>query len=246
MASRSARSITADPYYLPRGYYYSPSICIEAGVLHGYLFCRPAYGHYYFGDYYDPAYVRFGFSPCFGVDVRFGYEPFYVHDRWYYRHDPMWDRRMHEDYEYRRDHVEARPPHTYALAVRWDGGGHGVRVTFGTPVSHMAAGGHGNMHFEHVSQERRQQMVHEQREARQAQAERGRSGGKGPQRRPWRDADQSGAAFGRAAIQARRDATQARRDATQGARCPACRPGPRPPVAIDGPPARVVQQQRQR
>ena len=164
-----------NPYYIPQGYYFSPSICIEAGVLHGYLFCRPAWGHYYFGDYYDPAYVRFGFSPCFGIDVRFGYDPFYVHDRWYYRHDPMWERHQREDYEYRRGHPDARPPHTYALAVRWNGGPGGVRVSFGTPISHMAAGGHGNMRMEHVSQERREQMVREQRETRQAQAQRGRA-----------------------------------------------------------------------
>jgi hypothetical protein len=160
------------PYYMPPGYYFSPSICIEAGVLHGYLFCRPAWGHYYFGDYYDPAFVRFGFYPCFGVSVGIGYEPFYVHDRWYYRHDPMWERRQREDYAYRYGHPEARPPHTYALAVRWNGGPGGVRVSFGTPVSHVAAGGHGAMHFERVSPERRQQMVREQHEVRQVQQQR--------------------------------------------------------------------------
>jgi hypothetical protein len=162
----------AQPYYLRPRYYYSPTICIEAGVLHGYLFCRPHYG-YYFGDYYDPGFVSIGIYPWF--DARVGYEPLFVHDRWYngyYRHDPMWERHVHEDYEYRRGHPEARPPHTYALAVRWDGGGHGARITFATPVARLAVGGGSSMHFERISQDRREQFVRTQREARVAQAER--------------------------------------------------------------------------
>ncbi len=158
----------ANPYFLPRGYYYSPTICIDAGIMHGYLFCRPAYGHYYFGDYYDPGYARLGFYPGFGVDIRIGYDPLYAHDRWYYRHDPMWERHMHEDYAYRREHIGARPPHTYAAAVGWNGGGLRVSFSLGTPMSHVAARGG----FERVSPERRQQYVREQHEVRAVQAER--------------------------------------------------------------------------
>ncbi len=152
----------ANPYYIRPGYVYSPSICIEAGVLHGYLFCGPRWGHYYFGDYYDPGFaVSIGIFPCF--DARLGWDPFYVHDRWYYRHDPMWDRHMHEDYAYRRDHIEGRPPRTYELAIRV--GGHGG-VTFGVgPVSARRG-------FERVPPERREQAMRSQREVRQAQADR--------------------------------------------------------------------------
>ncbi len=159
----------AQPYYLRPRYFYSPTICIEAGVLHGYLFCRPQFG-YYFGDYYDPAFVTIGIYPWF--DARCGYEPLYVHDHWYYRHDPMWDRHLHEDYAYRRVHPEARPPHTYALAVRWNGGGYGAKITFATHVSHYGAGGKSPMHFERISQERREQFVKTQREVRASQVER--------------------------------------------------------------------------
>ena len=82
----------ADPYYLGPRYYYTPSVCIETPVLTGYLFCRPAYGHYYFGDYYDPIYVQVGIYPWYMVHERgFGYEPLFVYDRWYYgRRDPGW------------------------------------------------------------------------------------------------------------------------------------------------------------
>ena len=104
---------------VPR-YYYTPSVCIQTPVLTGYLFCRPAYGHYYFGDYYDPMYVRVGIYPWYAVhERRFGYEPLFVYDRWYYgRRDPGWEMRMHRDYEYRVAHIDARPPHTYAAALQ--------------------------------------------------------------------------------------------------------------------------------
>ncbi len=57
----------ADAYYVGPAYHYTPSVCIETPVLTGYLFCRPAYGHYYFGDYYDPMYVQAGIYPWYVV-----------------------------------------------------------------------------------------------------------------------------------------------------------------------------------
>ena len=83
----------ANAYYVAPTYYYTPSVCIETPVLTGYLFCRPAYGHYYFGDYYDPMYVRVGIYPWYAVhEGRYGYEPLFVYDRWYYgRRDPGWE-----------------------------------------------------------------------------------------------------------------------------------------------------------
>ena len=99
-----------------------PSVCIQTPVLTGYLFCRPAYCHYYFGDYYDPMYVGVGIYPWYMVHERhYGYEPLFVYDRWYYgRNDPGWAMGLHRDYEYRVAHFDARPPHTYAAAVSLD------------------------------------------------------------------------------------------------------------------------------
>ena len=72
----------ATPVYVQPGYYYSPAVCIDTPVLTGCLFCRPAYCHYYFGDYYDASYVRIGIYPRFSpVFVRIGYDPCFVYWR---------------------------------------------------------------------------------------------------------------------------------------------------------------------
>ncbi len=156
-----------NPYYIPASYYYSPTVCIDTPVLSGYLFCRPAYCHYYFGDYYDPMYVGIGIYPWYGV--RGGYEPLFVYDRWYYgRRDPGWEMRMRGDYAYRVAHVDARPPHTYAAAMRLDIGGGGVRFTLAAPIGRVAARGG----FERISDQRRGQIVRDQREMRAVQNDR--------------------------------------------------------------------------
>ena len=163
----------ANPYEIAPAYSYSPSVCIETPVLTGYLFCRPAYGHYYFGDYYDPMYARVGIYPWYAVhEGRFGYEPLFVYDRWYYgRRDPGWELRIRSDYAYRVAHFEARPPHTYAAAVGISIRTPGLSVTLAVPIGHVAARG-GAMHFEHLSAERREQFVREQHEIRHVEAER--------------------------------------------------------------------------
>jgi len=164
----------ANAYHVGPAYYYTPSVCIETPVLTGYLFCRPAYSHYYFGDYYDPMYVQVGIYPWYAVhERRYGYEPLFVYDRWYYgRRDPGWEMGLHRDYEYRVTHVDARPPHTYAAAMRIDVGRAGVKFTLAAPISHVAAAGGGAMRFEHISAERREQFVKAQHELRQIQDDR--------------------------------------------------------------------------
>ena len=136
------------PVYTQAGYYYTPSVCIQTSVLNDYLFCRPAYCHYYFGDYYGPQYASIGIYPWFAVGVRIGYEPCFVHDRWYYgRHDPHWEANLRVNYNYRVAHVEARPPRTWEASLRV---GPGAQVAvMGAPLNHYAAVGscplpHGN------------------------------------------------------------------------------------------------------
>ena len=77
---------------------YRPAICLDAGVFSVSLFCRPAYGHYYFGDYYDDRYVAFGIQPYFYYNSgRLGYDPLFGYYRWYHV-DHMgerdWDRHL--------------------------------------------------------------------------------------------------------------------------------------------------------
>lgn len=45
------------------GFVFSPGICVDLGMLRLNLFAYPRYRHYYFGDYYDDAYLRVGIYP---------------------------------------------------------------------------------------------------------------------------------------------------------------------------------------
>ena len=57
------RGVLFAPVYINRavdtrpGYVYSPTIIIDGDVMTEHFFVRPAYGHYYFGDYYATSYV---------------------------------------------------------------------------------------------------------------------------------------------------------------------------------------------
>lgn len=103
--------------YTRPNFRYVPAVLIDVPVVFYHLFCRPAHNHYYFGDYYDPRYRKVGIQPWFDLyQSRVAYEPFYVYNRWYFRHhEPQrdWSQRIRRWYDYRVRHPDARPPHTY-------------------------------------------------------------------------------------------------------------------------------------
>jgi hypothetical protein len=68
---------------------YTPAYAIADGIVLGALFIQPAYCHYYFGNYYGPAYVSLGFQSCF-VYSRTCYEPIVAYQVWTYRNNPGW------------------------------------------------------------------------------------------------------------------------------------------------------------
>lgn len=107
------------PVYRRPGYYYSPSIVIDIGVIAAFLFVRPSSRHYYYGDYYDNRYQERGFSPWYSNQTtRYGGDPIYAHYRLQQlRQRPDWDTHVVEQYRYRREHVAARPPQTLALQI---------------------------------------------------------------------------------------------------------------------------------
>ena len=159
----------SSPIYMQAGYAYTPSVCIQTAMLNDYLFCRPAYGHYYFGDYYDPRYVQIGIYPWFSVESRrVGYEPTFVYDRWYYgRRDPRWEANLRVQYDYRVAHLDARPPHVYSVALEGRGG-----IVLGTPLARISIGAKAPFHMEAVSAERREQYRAMGGQLRQVQTER--------------------------------------------------------------------------
>ena len=48
--------VTIDPAVITVGYVYTPAYAVTDTLVVDSLFVRPAYCHYYFGDYYEPRY----------------------------------------------------------------------------------------------------------------------------------------------------------------------------------------------
>jgi WXXGXW repeat (2 copies) len=115
------RGVLFAPVYFPRhiyerpGFSYGLSIAVDIGNLEFGLFTRPRYSHYYFGDYYDSAYIGIGIFPWYESERRHTwYDPIYVHDRWrHHRNEPRWEERERQEYERRRADKALRPPRTY-------------------------------------------------------------------------------------------------------------------------------------
>ncbi len=183
----------SQPLYAQPAFVYTPSVGLVAAGLLANLFVRPTYGHYYFGDFYAGAYFSVGIFPAYSYHMsRYGYDPIYAHA---YAinivRNPRWAEEMHDAYRFRRDHVEARPPHTWAQQTTIIRNTTIVNVTnvhvtnnvrevaMAAPMSRLAAeanaGGPGGMRFERVDAAHRQAAVaqaaqlHQFREARAAE-----------------------------------------------------------------------------
>jgi hypothetical protein len=154
--------------YAQRGYRYSPTIAIDLGVFSDHLFLRPSYHHYYFGDYYAPSYSRVGFYASFSFHSgRHGYDPIYSHQRWEHRSDRDWDRHRTTTYEYRRDHENARPPHTWTAQRSINPGTVAARenrVMVAAPISQLAKRTDSPVRFQPVAQQEREQLSQRSRE----------------------------------------------------------------------------------
>ncbi|MGE3818927.1 MAG: hypothetical protein AB7I30_05785, partial [Isosphaeraceae bacterium] len=98
----------------------TPTISLVATALISSLFVRPSSNQYYFGDFYAAEYSTAGIYPWFAFQqTRVGFDPVFAHySTTIIRRDPGWLGRVREDYQYRREHPEARPPHTYVEMTR--------------------------------------------------------------------------------------------------------------------------------
>jgi hypothetical protein len=119
--SLERRGMLFAPVYFPRGMHiragftFSPSIVISLGLLQVNLFTCPRYSHYYFGDYYDDAFISIGIFPRFECErIHTWYDPIYVYDRWSNRRtEPHWQEHERHEYDLRRNDRDLRPPRTY-------------------------------------------------------------------------------------------------------------------------------------
>lgn len=95
------------------GWLYRPSYVVHENFLLAALFVRPSCNHYYFGDYFDPAYDRLGFIPWTGVrHGRAVVDPLFSHYQAQFRAQPTWSRDQGQLYAERRQDPAARPPRT--------------------------------------------------------------------------------------------------------------------------------------
>jgi WXXGXW repeat (2 copies) len=117
------RGVIFAPCYFDYGvcyrpeFYHRPAVCLDIELLTPHFFCRPAYGHYYFGDYYATSYLSIGITPWFNFTYARGAR-FYSCDFAYYechyrRTNPGWSVEIRLGYERCRDNVAFRPAHTY-------------------------------------------------------------------------------------------------------------------------------------
>jgi hypothetical protein len=172
------RGLVFSPVYFARPVaYYRPAICLDVGVLSFSLFCRPAYCHYYFGDYYDDRYVAFGIRPWFYYNSPgHGYDPLFGYYRWYHE-DHMGEREWGHNlvgwHEYYRGHPEMRPPHTLAAErAMMAGGAHGRPMFVAHDVHQMDARAAGGMRMQPVSRAEQAHLAQGARETRNFQQER--------------------------------------------------------------------------
>jgi len=123
------RGVLFTPAYFPPavrvqvGFVFCPGICVDLGMLRLNLFAYPRYRHYYFGDYYDDAYLRVGIYPWFKCQtVHTWYDPLFVYERWHFRRtEPNWAKHQAQEFQRRYAHRDLRPARTYTeLRVQMD------------------------------------------------------------------------------------------------------------------------------
>ena len=97
------------------GFSYCPSVVIDIGLLRASLFAYPRYCHYYFGDYYDDAYLSIGIFPWFDSRRHHTwYDPIYENDRWrHQRTEPRWEEHERDHYNRFRADKNLRPARTF-------------------------------------------------------------------------------------------------------------------------------------
>ena len=177
------RGVLFAPVYFPpelyaqAGYSCSPTIAIDIDVLRDNLFIYPQYCHYYFGDYYDDAYVRIGIFPQFhGERNHTYYDPIYVHERWRYGHDDKrWEDNLRQVYDHRRADKDLRPARTYRemeTRVAKLPEPERRKVELARPLEAMAASKTGPVKYEPLKAEDRTRFTRQATESNQFRDER--------------------------------------------------------------------------
>jgi hypothetical protein len=183
--SLDRRGVLFAPVYFPRsvysrrGFRYSPAVVIDLGALSVSLFTDPRYGHYYFGDYYDDAYVQAGIYPAFECERNHSwYDPIYEHERWRgIRADPKWYEHQQQEFDRRHADKDLRPPRTYnELQAKLPRLSEAQRknVEFAHPLAAVVSDKNTTMKFGQVSADEKQKIVNQAEDLHKFRQERSR------------------------------------------------------------------------
>jgi hypothetical protein len=150
--------------YGRRGFSYSPSVAINLSVFADYLFMRPRYQHYYFGDYYAANYGSAGFYPSYAINSgRLGYDPIFAYDSWQHRQDSGWAQGVAANFLSRRNNEALRPPRT--LAAQQEMGALAVQQAAGkspmvaVPLDDLRTSKDSPLRFQSVDQTEKQKLA---------------------------------------------------------------------------------------
>jgi len=93
----------------PAGWYYRPSYVLQPQPLLAAMFARPAFGHYYFGDYFGQTYRQAGYVPWIDYHVaRNVPNPNVAYYHWRHDRDLLVD--LRQTYKLREEGRAPRPP----------------------------------------------------------------------------------------------------------------------------------------
>lgn len=82
--------VYVDAAVIGPGFVYTPTYVVPSTVVVDAFWVRPAYCHYYFGDYYGGAYAGFGFTSGAVFYSRGYYDPVFVYAVYEHRAEPRW------------------------------------------------------------------------------------------------------------------------------------------------------------
>ena len=165
--------------YLRPGFAYQPTVIIDTGSLVITLFGRPAYSHYYFGDYYDARYARQGIYPWYVSQTEHRWnDPIYEQERWrQLRRDPQWDAHQRQAFDQRVQNPQSRPPRTLQDQQAWQKvhpqpTAAERQMVMAQPLKDFAAAKSTGVKFETIKPEQRKDIEQKVEQVRRDQVER--------------------------------------------------------------------------
>ncbi len=100
------------PFWHTHGWHWRPSYVVSFGLFYDSCFTHHGSFHLYFGNYYGPRYVGYGFNPWFHGQGR--YDAAFGYNRWRNGNDRNWHDRQHQLYADRSAGRLPVPPRTFA------------------------------------------------------------------------------------------------------------------------------------